>query len=113
MLGLLLTSLALRLPPQLSRRGALSLPLASLPLSLPLSSLPLPALADVRGANEGLPRNEKDVNKYLASQGFPALKLGGGLSPLVGYIGTASPANIDGSKFKERAFSSTLLVRFG
>uniref|UniRef100_A0A7S4ICK5 Uncharacterized protein n=1 Tax=Prymnesium polylepis TaxID=72548 RepID=A0A7S4ICK5_9EUKA len=40
------------------------------------------------------------------------MKVPNGLSPLVGYIGTASPANIDGSKFKDRAFTSTLLVRF-
>lgn len=75
-------------------------------------SLPLAAHADVRGANSDMPRNEKDVNRYLASQGFPAMKIPKGNSPLVGYIGTATPANIDGSKVKDRAFSSTLLVRF-
>jgi len=74
--------------------------------------LPLAARADVRGPNEGMPRGEKDVNKLLVSQGFPELKAPKGLSPYVGYIGTAPPANIDGSKSKERAFSSPLLVRF-
>jgi hypothetical protein len=40
------------------------------------------------------------------------LKVPNGFSPLVEYIGTAPPANIDGSKTKERGFSNTLLVRF-
>jgi len=77
-----------------------------------LLSLPLAAQADVRGANEGMPKGEKDINKFLQSQGFAPLSVGKGLSPLVEYIGTASPANIDGSKSKERPYDGTLLVRF-
>ncbi|KAL1510424.1 hypothetical protein AB1Y20_006732 [Prymnesium parvum] len=103
-------ALALHLPSSpkadaLCRRGLLQHAAAAV-------SLPLAARADVRGANEGLPRNEKDINKYLSSQGFPAMKVPSGLSPLVGYVGTANPANIDGSKVRARAFTSPLLIRF-
>ena len=73
---------------------------------------PLAALADVRGVNENRPTNEKDVNKLLTKFGFSTMKVPGGFSPLVEYIGTASPANIDGSKSLERAYKSPLLVRF-
>ena len=111
MLHLAVAALALNLPSaprgeRLCRRSVLQTTAAA------VASLPFAALADVRGANEGMPKGEKDVMKYLSSQGFSTFKVGNGLSPLVGYIGTASPANIDGSKFKDRAFSSTLLVRF-
>merc|ERR1719331_104752 len=34
------------------------------------------------------------------------------MSPLVAFIGTATPAHIDGQKVKDRAFKSPLLVRF-
>lgn len=73
---------------------------------------PLAAQADVYGANSDLPTGERDVNKFLQSQGFPPMPKGNGLSPLIGYIGTAPPANIDGQKVRERAFSQILLVRF-
>jgi len=66
----------------------------------------------VKGANENMPRNEKDVNKLLTGYGFSPMKVPNGFSPLVEYIGTAPPANIDGMKSKERVFKSTLLVRF-
>jgi hypothetical protein len=70
------------------------------------------ALADVRGINEDRPTGEKAVNAFLSSRGLaPFGKVPGGMSPLVAYIGTATPANIDGLKSKERAFSSPLLVR--
>merc|ERR1719331_835367 len=59
-----------------------------------------------------MPKDERNVNKLLSSFGFSTLKVPSGFSPLVQYIGTAPPANIDGTKQKERAFSSTLLVRF-
>merc|ERR1719331_668976 len=59
-----------------------------------------------------MPKDERNVNKLLSSFGFSPLKVPSGFSPLVQYIGTAPPANIDGTKQKERAFSSTLLVRF-
>ena len=52
------------------------------------------------------------VNKLLKSSGFPAMKPANGMSPLVRYIGTAPPANIDGQKVKERPFKDILLVRF-
>jgi len=77
-----------------------------------LALAPLAASADVKGANQFMPKNEKDVNKLLTKMGFAAMPVPGGFSPLVQYIGTAQPANIDGQKTRERAFSSTLLVRF-
>ena len=40
------------------------------------------------------------------------MKVPGGMSPLVAFIGTAQPANIDGQKVKSRPFKSPLLVRF-
>eukprot|EP00967_Tisochrysis_lutea_P041423 scaffold49786_cov25-Tisochrysis_lutea.AAC.2 len=58
------------------------------------------------------PRDAKGIAKFLESQGFPPLPNVNGLSPLVEYIGAAPPANIDGSKTKDRAFSNTLLVKF-
>lgn len=71
-----------------------------------------PAFADVRGANQDMPRGDAEVTKFLKTQGFPPLPKANGLSPLVQYIGTAPPANIDGFKAKERPYSSALLVRF-
>merc|ERR1719230_228490 len=59
-----------------------------------------------------MPKDQKNVNKLLKSFGFAEMPVPGGFSPLVQYIGTAPPANIDGTKTRERAFSSTLLVRF-
>jgi hypothetical protein len=58
------------------------------------------------------PRDAKGTAKFLAARGFPPLPTINGLSPLVQYIGAAPPANIDGSKSKDRAFKSTLLVKF-
>lgn len=94
----------------MDRRGVLaqSAALAATPLSLPL----LPAHADVYGANSELPKNEKEINKFLGRLGFPAIPSGNGMSPLIAYIGTAPPANIDGQKVKERPFKQILLVRF-
>lgn len=77
-----------------------------------LAEVPLPAVADVRGANQGLPTNERDVNKYLANLGLSPLKVPGGFNPLIQYIGTAPPANIDGQKVKARPFRDSMLVRF-
>merc|ERR1712070_1245873 len=53
-----------------------------------------------------------EMGKFLSNNGFPTWEVPGGLSPLALYIGLAPPANIDGSKTKERYFKSTLLVRF-
>lgn len=94
----------------LCRRSVLANAATAL-LAAPLVS-PLAAVADVYGPNSGMPSGEKKVNSFLQQQGFPAMKVPGGCSPLVGYIGTAPPANIDGSKSKERAFDKSLLVRF-
>ena len=77
---------------------------------------PLPAFAfgggadgaDVRGLNAQLPKGEKDVNKFLSNKGFSTMKVPGGFSPLAAYIGTATPANIDGTKVKSRAFSTAV-----
>ena len=73
-----------------------------------LALAPLAAFADVRGANQNLPRDQRGVNKLLTSFGFSEMPVPGGFSPLVQYIGTASPANIDGQKTRDRAFSSTV-----
>jgi len=48
----------------------------------------------------------------MGSLGLPPVKVPGGFKPMAAYIGSASAANIDGQKVKERAFKSTLLVRF-
>jgi len=125
MLHLTLATLSLQLPANapsssssssaplasaVSRRAALTQAAVATTAALTLS--PLAAVADVRGANMDMPKNEKDVNKLLGTYGFSPMKVPGGFSPLVEYIGTAPPANIDGSKTKDRAFSNTLLVRF-
>jgi len=93
--------------PPVTRRGLLvqSAALVTLAPSLPV-------LAEVRGANSNMPKGNKEAAAFLKAQGLPAMPTGDGLSPMVQYIGTAPPANIDGSKVKERAFSETLLVRF-
>jgi len=96
-------------PAALGRRAALVQGAAA---ASALALAPLGATADVRGANENMPRDERSVNKLLSSLGFAAMPVPGGFSPLVQYIGTAPPANIDGFKSRERAFDSTLLVRF-
>ena len=98
-----------RVEQPISRRNAMSQVVTAAAASL---ALPLAARADVRGPNENVPKDEKGVNKLLTSQGFSPMKVPSGYSPLVQYIGSAPPANIDGSKSKSRAFSSTLLVRF-
>ena len=102
---------ALQLGPQIfNRRGALAQAAALVitPLAIPL----LPAHADVYGANSDLPTDNKGVNKFLQAQGFPALPNANGMSPLMKYIGTAAPANIDGQKVKARTFNEILLVRW-
>jgi len=71
----------------------------------------LPPLT-VRGANENRPTGEIAVNELLTSRGFGPMKVPDGMSPLLGFIGTAPPANIDGQKVRARAFKSPLLVRF-
>jgi len=96
-------------PATLGRRALLAQGGAAAALAI---APPLAANADVRGANQNMPRDERGVNKLLGSMGFAPMKVPGGFSPLVEYIGTAPPANIDGQKVRERAFSSTLLVRF-
>lgn len=95
--------------PSLGRRQALN---AAAAVVTSAALLPLAAHADVRGANENVPKDPKGVNKLLSSYGFSEMKVPGGFSPLVQYIGTAPPANIDGSKQKSRGFKDTLLVRF-
>merc|ERR1719387_126675 len=93
----------------IDRRGliAQTAALAATPFVLPRA-----AHADVYGVNSELPTDAKSINKFLKEQGFPPLPQANGLSPLVGYLGTAPPANIDGQKVKERAYNSVLLVRF-
>ena len=121
LLSLASAACAVRLPTRLSspqRAGMESMPtrrsmLASAASLALLQQLPMAAHAEVRGANSALVNaGEKEVNKFLTNNGFPAMKVPGGLSPLALYIGLAPPANIDGSKTKERYFKSTLLVRF-
>lgn len=77
-----------------------------------LLQFPLPAFADVRGINEDMPRDEREINRFLKSMGYSEIKVPSGASPLVEYIGAAPAANIDGIKARERAFKSALLVRF-
>ena len=121
LLSLASAACAVRLPTRLSSpqtAGIESMPtrrsmLASAASLALLQQLPMAAHAEVRGANSALVNaGEKEVNKFLTNNGFPAMKVPGGLSPLALYIGLAPPANIDGSKTKERYFKSTLLVRF-
>ena len=92
----------------LSRRAAVSAAAV-----LALAGHSNPAHADVKGANEGIPRGERDISDYLARMGLPRLpKSPDGCSPLIEYVGFAPPANIDGQKTKNRAYSTPLLVRF-
>ena len=110
--GLALSLLLPSTPPQhepLNRRSVLQQTGAA---AAALALAPLAANADVRGVNQDVPTDERGVNNLLKSQGFSTMKVPGGFSPLVQYIGTAPPANIDGFKSRERAFGSTLLVRF-
>eukprot|EP00310_Coccolithus_braarudii_P026033 CAMPEP_0183338148 /NCGR_PEP_ID=MMETSP0164_2-20130417/5545_1 /TAXON_ID=221442 /ORGANISM="Coccolithus pelagicus ssp braarudi, Strain PLY182g" /LENGTH=316 /DNA_ID=CAMNT_0025507953 /DNA_START=21 /DNA_END=972 /DNA_ORIENTATION=- len=94
-------------PAALSRRAAISAAAA-----LTLSPV-LDAHADVKGANQGMPKSEREISTFLTGQGLPPLpSVPSGLQPLVQYIGAEKPANIDGMKVKDRAFSNTLLVRF-
>lgn len=109
---------ALQLPEGLpGRRSALAQAAAAATAAGPaalalLAGAPLPALAEVRGANSGMPTGEVAVNKFLASKGLPPMAVPSGCSALVEYIGTAPPANIDGMKTKLRPYDNTLLVRF-
>ena len=66
----------------------------------------------MRGANSKMPKGNREASAFLKNLGFPAMPTGDGLSPIVQYIGTAPPANIDGQKVKARPFSESLLVRF-
>jgi hypothetical protein len=101
---------ALRMPvrgSRLTRRDALGGAAAV------AAGIPAAASAEVAGVNrELLSMGSKEADKYLKDRGFPALNAPSGFSPLVEYIGTESPANIDGQKVKVRAFDSTLLVRW-
>merc|ERR1719329_573662 len=84
-------------PPQTpaqSRRSFLTQTASTLLLA------PLAANADVRGANENMPKSMKEVNKFLTDLGYAEMTPANGLSPLLEYIGTASAANIDGFKTK-------------
>lgn len=92
--------------PTIDRRGMLA-QTAGL-----VAAVPFAAYADVYGANSELPTGEKDINKFLKSLGYPEMPKGNGLSPVVEYIGTAAPANIDGQKVRGRQFDGILLVRF-
>jgi len=77
------------------------------------AGVPGAATAEVRGVNADLMgMGTKEANKYLQDRGFPAMSVPSGFAPLVEYVGAESPANIDGQKVRERAFDSTLLVRF-
>ena len=106
----LLSPLALLLPltpaPHHLNRRALLAQGGSAAAALALA--PLAAQADVRGANQDIPKDKNGVNKLLKSLGLAEMQVPGGFSPLVQYIGTAPPANIDGFKAKERAFPSTV-----
>jgi hypothetical protein len=93
----------------MGRRGACTQAAAAL---VATALAPLAAHADVRGVNENRPTNEKDCNALLTRLGYAPMKVSGGFSPLVQFIGFDKPANIDGFKAKERAFQSPLLVRF-
>lgn len=93
-------------------RRALLQGVAGTAVSYALANTPLAAFADVKGANQNLPKDQNGVNKYLATLGLPPLKVPGGFSPLIQYIGTAPPANLDGLKVKSRGFKDTLLVQF-
>ena len=109
---LVLSPLALLLPPtpapqNLNRRALLAQGGSA---AAALALAPLAAVADVRGANQDIPKDARGVNKLLTSLGFSEMSVPGGFSPLVQYIGTAPPANIDGFKAKERAFPSTVRV---
>ena len=84
----------------LSRRGVITQAAAAALAAQPLVTA-LPAMAEVRGANANMPKSEKDVNRFLASAGFPPMAVPSGCSPLVEYIGTAPPANIDGMKTRQ------------
>ena len=94
--GLALSLLLPSTPPQhepLNRRSVLQQTGAA---AAALALAPLAANADVRGVNQDVPTDERGVNNLLKSQGFSTMKVPGGFSPLVQYIGTAPPANIDG-----------------
>lgn len=116
LLSVTLLALGLQLPTSpvlesahMGRRGACTQAAAAL---VATALAPLAAHADVRGVNENRPTNEKDCNALLTRLGYAPMKVSGGFSPLVQFIGFDKPANIDGFKAKERAFQSPLLVRF-
>ena len=77
-----------------------------------VATVPFAAYADVYGVNSELPTGEKDINKFLKTLGYPEMPKVSGLSPVVEYIGTAAPANIDGQKVRGRQYDGILLVRF-
>ena len=77
-----------------------------------LVTVPRGVLAEVKGPNANMPRDERGVNDVLRGAGFPPMKGVNGLKPLVQYVGFASPANIDGQKARDRPYKGTLLVRF-
>jgi len=92
--------------PVFDRRGMLAQTAAL------IATVPFAAYADVYGVNSELPTGEKEINKFLVELGYPAMPKVNGLSPVVEYIGTATPANIDGQKVRARQFDGILLVRF-
>ena len=106
-LGLLLPTPAPE-GPTLSRRALLSTGSSA---AAAAALAPLAAVADVRGANQEVPTDERGVNKLLTGYGFSKMPVPGGFKPLVQYIGTAPPANIDGFKQRERGFTSTVRSR--
>ena len=104
-LGLQLPTTRVLETAQMGRRMACTQAAAALAAT---ALAPLAAHADVRGVNENRPTNEKDCNALLTRLGYAPMKVSGGFSPLVQFIGFDKPANIDGFKAKERAFQSPL-----
>jgi hypothetical protein len=82
-------------------------------LATALAAGPEAALADVRGANVGMPRSFEKINKYLKERDYEELApLPDGYSPLLLIVGAKPPANVDGVRVLPRNFDGTLLVRY-
>jgi hypothetical protein len=78
-----------------------------------LAAAPNAALAEVRGANAGLPRRFETINKYLKDRDYEVFeKLEDGYTPLMLIAGAKPPANVDGVKVLTRNFDGTMLVRY-
>lgn len=108
----LFTAFQIALLPRAAPRSQLSRRVVISQAASIFVAVPLVTHADVKGVNENMPKGLKDINNFLKTQGFAPLKEISGLTPFLQYIGTAPPANIDGSKSRERPYTGTLLVRF-